>query len=241
MTDPQIPSLSIAFGAGVLSVLSPCVLPLLPAIMAYSSERGKLRPLAIVIGLCISFTAMGVIFSAFGSVVYAYRGYMETIAEITIIALGIVMLFDLPVFDRLSALAPQLKPQSTQGEGLLGGLLLGLSLGIVWIPCIGPLIGSVLMTVIPEGDILYGGIVLFIYSLGLAIPMLGIAYATSTLTGHVRGLSRHSMAIRRIAGGVLILVGLGMALGVYNLFWGWVVDAIYTIRSDLSGIVDSLI
>jgi cytochrome c-type biogenesis protein len=125
--------------------------------MAYSSERGKLRPLAIVIGLCISFTAMGVIFSAFGSVVYAYRGYMETIAEIMIIALGIVMLFDLPVFDRLSALAPQLAPQTTQGEGLFGGLLLGLSLGIVWMPCLGPLIGSVLMTVIPEGDVLYGG------------------------------------------------------------------------------------
>ena len=241
MTDPQIPSLIAAFGAGVLSVLSPCVLPLLPAIMAYSSEQGKLRPLAIVIGLCISFTTMGVIFSAFGSVVYAYRGYMEMIAEIMIITLGIVMLFDLPVFDRLSALAPQLAPQTTQGEGLFGGLLLGLSLGIVWMPCLGPLIGSVLMTVIPEGDVLYGGTVLFIYSLGLAIPMLGIAYATSTLTGHVRGLSRHSMAIRRIAGGVLILVGLGMVLGVYNLFWGWVVDAIYTIRSDLSGIVDSLI
>ena len=240
MTDPQIPSLFIAFGAGVLSVLSPCVLPLLPAIMAYSSERGKLRPLAIVIGLCISFTAMGVIFSAFGSAVYAYRGYMETIAEITIIALGIVMLFDLPVFDRLSALAPQLTSRSTQGAGLFGGLLLGLSLGIVWIPCIGPLIGSVLMTVIPAGDILYGGTVLFIYSLGLAIPMLGIAYATSALTGQVRGLSRHSMLIRRIAGGVLILVGLGMVLGVYNLFWGWVVDAIYTIRSDLLGIIDPL-
>ncbi|PXF61536.1 MAG: cytochrome C biogenesis protein [Candidatus Methanogaster sp.] len=229
MTDLQIPSLIAAFGAGVLSVLSPCVLPLLPAVMAYSSERGKLRPLAIVIGLCISFTAMGVIFSAFGSVVYAYRGYMEMIAEIMIIALGIVMLFDLPIFDRLSALAPQLAPQTTQGEGIMGGLLLGLSLGIVWMPCLGPLIGSVLMTVIPEGDILYGGTLLFIYSLGLAIPMLGIAYATSTLTGHVRVLSLHSMAIRRIAGGVLILVGLGMVFGVYNLFWGWVVNAVYAI------------
>ncbi|MEA1893882.1 MAG: cytochrome c biogenesis CcdA family protein [Euryarchaeota archaeon] len=225
MTDPQIPSLIAAFGAGVLSVLSPCVLPLLPAIMAYSSERGKLRPLAIVIGLCISFTAMGVIFSAFGSVVYAYRGYMEMIAEIMIIALGIVMLFDLPIFDRLSALTPQ----TTQGEGIMGGLLLGLSLGIVWMPCLGPLIGSVLVTVIPEGDVLYGGTLLFIYSLGLAIPMLGIAYATSTLTGKVRGLSRHSMAIRRIAGGVLILVGLGMVFGVYNLFWGWIVNAVYAI------------
>lgn len=240
MTDPQIPSLIAAFGAGVLSVLSPCVLPLLPAIMAYSSERGKLRPLAIVTGLCISFTAMGVVFSAFGSVVYAYRGYMEMIAAIMIIVLGIVMLFDLPVFDRLSALAPQLAPQTTQGEGIMGGLLLGLSLGIVWMPCLGPLIGSVLVTVIPEGDVLYGGTLLFIYSLGLAIPMLGIAYATSTLTGQVRGLSRHSMVIRRIAGGVLILVGLGMVFGVYNLFWGWVVNAIYTIRSDLSGIIYSL-
>jgi len=82
---------------------------------------------------------------------------------------------------------------------------------------------------------------LFIYSLGLAIPMLVIAYATSALTGQVKGLSRHSMAIRRIAGGVLILVGLGMVLGVYNLFWGWVVGAMYTIRSDLSGIIGPLI
>jgi cytochrome c-type biogenesis protein len=96
------------------------------------------------------------------------------------------------------------------------------------------------MSVIPEGDVLYGGTVLFIYSLGLAIPMLGIAYATSALTRQVRGLSRHSMIIRRIAGGVLILVGLGMVLGVYNLFWGWVVDAIYTLRADLSGIIAPL-
>ena len=224
MTDPQIPSLFIAFAAGVLSVLSPCVLPLLPAIMAYSADTGKLRPIAIVSGLCISFTAMGVIFSAFGSVVSGYREYMELLAEIMIIALGVVMLFDLPVFNRFSAFAPR-----TQQTGLLGGLMLGLSLGIVWMPCLGPIIGSVLVTVIPEGDVLYGGMLLFIYSLGLAIPMLGVAYATSALTGHVRRISRYSITIRRVAGFILILVGLGMVFGVYNLFWGWVVGAVYAI------------
>jgi cytochrome c-type biogenesis protein len=179
---------------------------------------------------------MGVIFSAFGSAVSGYREYMELIAEIMIIVLGAVMLFDLPVFNRFSAFAPR-----TQQTGLLGGLMLGLSLGIVWIPCLGPIIGSVLVTVIPEGDVLYGGVLLFIYSLGLGIPMLGVAYATSALTGHVRRISRYSMIIRRTAGCVLILVGLGMVLGVYNIFWGWVVDTMYAIRSDLAGIADHLI
>ncbi len=208
MIESQI-SPFIAFGAGVLSVLSPCVLPLLPAVMAYSAETGKLRPLAIVSGLCISFTAMGIISSAFGSVVYAYLKYMETIADVVIIALGLVMLFDLPLFNRFSALAPQ-----TRQTGLFGGMLLGLSLGIIWIPCIGPILGGILTMVALDGDILHGGALLFIYSLGLGIPMLGIAYMTSASVGRVRAISRHSIIIKRIAGLALVLFGLGMWIGL---------------------------
>ncbi|HIE32366.1 MAG TPA: cytochrome c biogenesis protein CcdA [Methanosarcinales archaeon] len=224
MVESQI-SLLIALGAGIASVLSPCVLPLLPAIMAYSAETGKLRPIAIVSGLCISFTTMGVITSAFGSVVHGYLVYMETAAEIIIILLGLVMIFDIPIFDRFGTLAPQNMPR----EGLFGGLLLGLSLGIVWIPCVGPILGSVLAMVALDGDILYGGMLLFVYSLGLGIPMLGVAYLTSASTGRIRAISRHSLLIRRIAGCVLIMVGLGMVLGVYEAFCRWVASTAHLI------------
>ncbi|MEA1864703.1 MAG: cytochrome c biogenesis CcdA family protein [Euryarchaeota archaeon] len=230
MIESQQVSPLIAFVAGVASILSPCVLPLLPAVMAYSSETGKLRPIAIVTGLCISFTAMGVVFGAFGDVVWRYREYMEIVAEITIIAFGLVMLFDLPLFDRLSALAPHTQQKQ---KGLFGGLLFGVSLGIVWMPCIGPILGGILAMAAREGDVLYGGFLLFIYSLGLGIPMLGVAYAASRSTVHIRAISRHTLAIRKIAGGILVLIGLGMILGVYDLFWGWITDIIYTIRYNL--------
>lgn len=206
-----LPLWLLAFFAGVLSVLSPCVLPLLPAIMAYSAETGKLRPIAIVSGLCISFTVMGVVTSAFGSVVSEYIRYMEIIAEIVIISLGLVMLFDLPVFNAISALAPHIQQDR---QGFFGGLLLGLSLGIVWIPCVGPILGSILAIAARDGNILYGGILLFVYSLGLGIPMLGIAYMTRVSAGRIRKISRRSILIKRIAGCVLILVGLGMWMGI---------------------------
>lgn len=209
MVESQISPL-IAFVAGIASVLSPCVLPLLPAIMAYSVETGKLRPIAIVSGLCISFTTMGVITSAFGSVVYKYLGYMETVAEITIILLGLVMILDIPIFDRFGTLAPQNMPR----DGLFGGLLLGMSLGIIWIPCVGPILGGILTMAALDGNILHGGLLLFVYSLGLGIPMLGVAYLASASTGRIRAISKHSRLIRRIAGCVLILFGIGMWTGL---------------------------
>ena len=209
MVTSQISPL-IAFGAGIASVLSPCVLPLLPAIMAYSAETGKLRPIAIVLGLCISFTTMGVITSAFGSAIYEYLGYMETAAEIIIILLGLVMILDIPVFDRVGTLAPQNMPR----DGLFGGLLLGMSLGIIWIPCVGPILGGILTMAALDGNILHGGILLFIYSLGLGVPMLGVAYLASASTGRIRDISKHSQLIRRIAGCVLILFGIGMWMGL---------------------------
>jgi cytochrome c biogenesis protein CcdA len=79
----------VAFGAGVLSILSPCILPLLPAVLASSTGKGKLRPLAIVLGVSISFTLMGIVTSAFGTAFQAYTGQLKILAEILIIAMGL--------------------------------------------------------------------------------------------------------------------------------------------------------
>ncbi|MBW6470782.1 MAG: cytochrome c biogenesis CcdA family protein [Methanosarcinaceae archaeon] len=205
----DIPSVTpiAAFVAGIVSVASPCVLPLIPAIFAYSTEKGKLRPIAIVLGLSITFTLMGIVTSAFGSTFRAYLGYLNIIAEIFIIGFGVAMLFELNmfnVFGRLSSL------RANKEEGLLGGLLLGMSLGVIWIPCVGPILGTILTMVAVSADITYGGMMLFVYSLGFSIPMLIIAYSANISSAKLGGIAKYDVIIKKAAGAVLIAVGLWM-------------------------------
>jgi cytochrome c-type biogenesis protein len=200
----------IAFGAGLISIFSPCVLPLLPAIVASSTDRGRYRPLAIVLGLSISFTSMGLVASAFGAVFTAYSYYLFVAAIFFIIAMGIWMLFDLHLpynaprlglIDRVSK-----KTYDIPTEGIASGLLLGLALGIVWLPCTGPVLGTILTWVAAKGDVMTGGLLLIVYSLGFAIPMLGIAYSTK-MSSSLVGKSSKTIWIKRVAGLMLIVVG----------------------------------
>ncbi|AKB23813.1 cytochrome C-type biogenesis protein (ccdA), conjectural [Methanosarcina sp. MTP4] len=196
-----------AFGAGVLSILSPCILPLLPAVLASSTEKGKLRPLAIVLGLSMTFTLMGVVTSTFGATAQAYIGHLKILAEILIIIMGVAMLLDLSLFNAFARF-PLLA--GLREGGLISGLLLGLSLGIIWIPCVGPILASILTLVALEGDTLYGALMLFIYSLGFAVPMLLLAYSTHLSSTKLRTISQYDAAFKKGAGIVLILIGLWM-------------------------------
>lgn len=195
--------------AGIVSVLSPCTLPLLPAILAFSTKEGKQSPLAVIAGLVISFTAMGVITSAFGALLIRYVPYLHLIASVTIVVFGIVMLFDLQVFNRLSTVTS--KVHNSKKHGLMGGILLGLSLGIIWIPCVGPLLGTVLVLVAMQGSLAYGATLLFIYSIGFAVPMLIIAYSANVSSMRLRTIARYDFIVKKIAGILLILTGLWMA------------------------------
>ncbi|MEL4305222.1 cytochrome c biogenesis CcdA family protein [Methanococcoides sp. LMO-2] len=195
-----------AFAAGMISIFSPCVLPLLPAIFAYSTSKGPLRPVAIVLGLSISFTIMGVITSAFGSFFQQYLLYLSAFAGLVIILFGFTLIFDLATFNRFATLTGT----DVKEKGLLGGLLLGMSLGIIWIPCIGPILASILALVAVEGDIAYGAFLLFIYSMGLGIPMLVIAYSANISSSVLSNIARYDMYVKKGAGVVLILVGLWM-------------------------------
>lgn len=195
--------------AGIISVLSPCTLPLLPAILAFSTKEGKYGPLAVIAGLVISFTSMGAITSVFGALLIRYIPYLHLIASVIIVLFGIIMLFDLQVFNWLSVLTS--KVHNSNKQGLLGGVLLGVSLGIIWIPCVGPLLGSVLMLVAMQGNLAYGASLLFIYSIGFALPMLIIAYSANVSAMRLRNIARYDFIVKKIAGVLLILAGLWMA------------------------------
>lgn len=196
-----------AFGAGILSVLSPCILPLLPAVLATSAGRSRLRPFAIVLGVSISFTIMGVATSAFGAVFQTYIGQLKIMAEILILILGFALLFDISLFNAFSRF-PVLGKMN--GEGTASGFLLGLSLGVLWIPCVGPILGSILTLVALEGNAATGALTLSIYSLGFAMPMLLLAYSAHIPSSKIRLISKWDVVFKKGAGIVLILVGLWM-------------------------------
>ena len=194
--------------AGIVSVLSPCTLPLLPAILAFSTKEGKYRPFAVVIGLALSFTAMGVITSAFGALLIGYIPYLHLAASITIVLFGIVMLFELQFLNRILSFTGKVHVEK---QGFLGGIFLGLSLGIIWIPCVGPLLGSVLVLVAVQGNLVYGASLLFIYSIGFAVPMLIIAYSANVSSTRLRSIALYDRIVKKIAGFLLVVAGSWMA------------------------------
>ncbi|WP_094226705.1 cytochrome c biogenesis CcdA family protein [Methanolobus psychrotolerans] len=196
------------FFAGIVSVLSPCVLPLLPIVLAYSTGDSKFRPVAIIIGLTVSFTVMGIAASAFGTLLWTHISKLRIIAEVMIISIGISMLIEKDMFGFFSHYTGKFH---TEGKGLLGGIIVGISLGIVWVPCVGPILASILTLVAMESDILYGAGLLFIYSLGFAIPMILIAYSAKISGDRLSRLSKYDIEMKKAAGLILVLAGLWMA------------------------------
>ncbi|TQD26653.1 cytochrome c biogenesis CcdA family protein [Methanolobus vulcani] len=207
MVDASTLTPLASFLAGIVSVLSPCVLPLLPIVLAYSTGNSKLRPLSIIVGLTFSFTVMGIAASAFGEYILPYLNELKIIAELIIIFMGISMLMQKDVFASLSQYTGKIH---AEGKGLIGGLVIGASLGIIWIPCVGPILASILTLVALEGNVLYGAGLLFIYAMGFAIPMLIIAYSAKLSGDRLGKIAEYDIELKKGAGIVLIIAGLWM-------------------------------
>ena len=164
----------MAVGAGVASVLSPCVLPVIPIIMAGAERKDRLRPLIVVIGLSLTFMAMGAISSLFGTFLVGKTRYIEIAGALVIVLMGLMVLFDLSVFKRFY----KLSNIRVKEEGRFGALILGMSLGVIWVPCVGPFLSTTLTMVGTSGQLSVGILLLGLYSLGLAIPMLMVGYSS---------------------------------------------------------------
>jgi cytochrome c-type biogenesis protein len=203
-------NVALAVGAGLASVLSPCVLPVVPVIVAGAERKDSLRPLLVVLGLSITFMAMGAVSSLFGALLVGRTRYIELAGSVVIMIMGVLVLFDLNIFKRLY----RLSSIRVNGEGRLSGLVLGMALGLVWVPCIGPLLSSILAMVGTSGQLTKGILLLSFYSLGLAVPMLAVAYSSHILQSRLRILAQHEAVLRFVTGGIL------MAFGLYSILAG---------------------
>ncbi len=201
--DISLTSVFLTIIAGVISVASPCVLPVLPIIVTGTTDDHKYRPLLIVLGLSIAFISMGIVSTLLGAFIAGKFLYLEKTAGIIIILFGILMLFDINVFKKITFLN-QLQSNS---KGNFSGLFLGLTLGLIWIPCIGPVLSGVLTLVASQMNLVNGIILLTFYSLGFSIPMLLAAYSSRFFRQKITILQKYPSLVRYTSGGVLVLFG----------------------------------
>jgi len=218
----DVPPVTLVFLSGMLSALTPCILPILPPMLAGSMGH-RLRPVFILAGAAVSFTLMGGVFAVVGSV-YA-RDYLRYFFIGMLILMGAVYAEKNinEVYTKYSSLLvswiserirlPSENLERTE-HPLAGAFFLGLSLGVVWIPCIGPILGSVLSYATYTGSLSYGSFLLLVYSLGLSLPVLALVYGGRRSLGTMNWIKRNSENIERFAGVVMMLTGFAILFGL---------------------------
>lgn len=213
--------LIFSFLAGVVTVLSPCILPVLPILLSGGAEKGAGRPLAIVLGVIVSFTFFTLALKSLVAFAGLDAEFLR-IAAIFIIALfGMMMIF--PKFGDLFACAAtpveeagnRLQAQSRKVKsGFIGGFILGAALGLVWTPCAGPILAAIVTLVAFNNVNTTAFLMTFFYSLGAAIPMFLIAYGGQKITAASKTFSRYGDIIRRI-------FGILMLMTAFAIFMNW--------------------
>lgn len=207
--------LLFALLAGLLTIAAPCTLPMLPILLGASIGRaGHLRPAMIALGFVISFSAVAL---ALGAITRAFDfdpTVLREAAAVLLLGFGLLMLWPAP-FEWLSIRCNGWlglgNSGATQADGALGGLILGTTLGLVWTPCAGPVLGAILTLVATSKDLGWAATLMIAYAVGAAIPMLAIAYGGQAATTRVRSLARISPRLQQGFGVAVI----GFAVAAY--------------------------
>jgi cytochrome c-type biogenesis protein len=232
-------SLTLVIGAGVLSFLSPCVLPLVPPYLTYMSGAsydqlraeanapGKLTlrvaitSLFFILGFSLVFTAMGATATAFGQVFRQLLPILTPIAGVVIIAMG---LHFLGVF-RIGLLDRQMRHQGPgMASGPFGGFLLGLAFAIGWTPCIGPVLAAILSVAASRDSATEGAMLLGLYSLGLGIPFFLAGIAIGPFLTFFQNFKKHLGVVEKVMGVILIITGLLFITGNFTRISFWFLE-----------------
>jgi len=227
-------ALPIAMLAGLVSFLSPCVLPLVPGYLGFlgggaargdAGTRGRLLGgvLLFIAGFTFVFVAMGVFVGTVGRFLIQYQDPITRVLGVVIIALGLV-------FIGLFGFAQRtVRPQIRGNLGLVGAPLLGIAMGIGWAPCIGPTLATILSMGLSQADPARAGLLAVAYALGLGIPFILLAIGFGWAARSVAFLKRHIRVVNIVGGGLLIVLGLLMVTGVWT-----------AIMSQLTGVMGSV-
>jgi cytochrome c-type biogenesis protein len=215
----------IAFGAGLLSFLSPCVLPLIPSYVTFvtglsledvqrSRRTAIVHSLLFILGFTIIFLALGATATVLGRMLGYYRDWIGRIGGVLLIVMGLYLigLFDLAFMSRERRFHIADKP-----VGYLGTVLVGIAFGAGWTPCIGPILGGVLTYTASTADLPRGMMLLTAYSLGLAVPFFLASLAIDRFLGFFQRFRKWLVWVSRVAGVLMIAVGILMVMNYFSI------------------------
>ncbi len=207
----------ISFFEGILTFISPCLLPMLPVYLSYfaggeaNSKKTFRNALGFILGFTILFTAMGALAGTLGSFLSKYQTAVNIVSGLIVVFFGLNFMgvIKLNLFKGGSRM-------QTRELGFASSVLFGVIFSVGWTPCVGAFLGSALMLASQQGHVVEGTLMLLSYSLGLGIPFLLSAVLIDQLKGAFNFIKRNYTVINYICGGLLILIGILMATGVLN-------------------------
>ncbi len=230
-----LPAMFVALLAGIVSFLSPCVLPIVPPYLAYMSgvtmaeltdeaaarRRAIVAALFFVLGLSTVFLFLGFTASVFGAFFLQNQTLFAQISGVVVVIFGLHFLnvFRIPFLDREARIEA-----GESGGSAFGAYVLGLAFAFGWTPCIGPQLGAILSLAAGEASLTRGTLLLGIYALGLGIPFLLAAVFLNRAMGVMNRLKRHMGLIEKIMGGLLVVVGLMLVTGAFSSLSWWLLE-----------------
>lgn len=227
----MLATLAFAFLAGILSLLSPCVLPLLPIVLGAAASRHKAGPLALSAGLALSFTAIGILVATVGFALGLDAGLFRTAGAILLVGIGAILL--VPAFHARVALAASPVGAWTESrfggfstEGWTGQFGVGLLLGAVWSPCVGPTLGAASIAAARSEDLLSVSLTMAAFGLGAALPLLLLGFLSrEALTRWRNRMRAASGPVKQLFGAALVAAGLLILTGYDKRVEAALVDA----------------
>ena len=223
--------ITIALSAGVLSFLSPCVLPLVPSYLSFVTgmsledlqegfdrRRVMVHSALFVSGFTLIFVLLGAGATFIGSFLLYNSDWIARIGGVIIIAFGLHLM---GVFQLLPLMSEKRVHLANKPAGYLGTLVVGVAFGAGWTPCIGPVLGAILTMAASQDNVGVGMWLLFVYSMGLAIPLLLAAWAMERFLNAFSRFRRFLPAVQKVAGALLIVLGLLLVTGSFTVLAAW--------------------
>lgn len=221
----------LSFAAGGLSTLSPCVLPLLPILLGTAAIAHRLGPLALAAGLMLSFTAVGVFVASLGVAIGLDQGLFRDAAAVILLGFGVVLLSSR--LQEKFAMATSSVSGSGQAvlarltlDGLGGQFILGVLLGVVWSPCVGPTLGAAITLASQGQNLAQVALVMALFGLGAGLPLIVLGFASREAMLRLRGkLMIAGKLGKQALGSVMLILGVAILSGADKVFEAWVLRA----------------
>ena len=232
MTSTNL-SIGLAVLGGLVTVLSPCVLPILPIIISRSLQSDRYGPIALVAGLVGGFAVAGSLIGLTASYLGELPSFLRYVAIILLLFLGILSIFPKWSYRLFSYLPTNKWLKESHRLGLLGEFILGTQLGLLWTPCAGPALGAIILLAAVNHQVTSAFTLLIFYGMGAAIPLLGIAYGGRLFSQRLLKLRSVSPILQRLGGVVIISTALAIILGWDREIQIWLAPLFPSITASL--------